>query len=266
MSLTVESYDRIEDAARAMGEGAEFIAGGTLVMKAANYAAPGLRRIIRLKGGAPARIETQGERLIIGAGLSMAAVTRARELSFLHPVAKAVGGPAVRNMATVGGNLFARQPYGDFAAALLALDGRARLSDGREAPLDELFSRGTGGALVSSVSIARPREGEFRFRKVTRVKPVGASVLSLAAWLPGGGWRIAGARIAFCGMAPKPRRALAAERALEGRSLDEAGVSAAVAAAAEGLEPADDALASAWYRREVAGVHLRRLLLERERR
>ncbi|MGA9850967.1 MAG: xanthine dehydrogenase family protein subunit M, partial [Roseiarcus sp.] len=42
---------------------------------------------------------------------------------------------------------------------------------------------------------------------------------------------------------------------------DEAGVAAAVAAAAEGTSPATDAIASAWYRREVVGVHLRRLLL-----
>ena len=39
------------------------------------------------------------------------------------------------------------------------------------------------------------------------------------------------------------------------------GVAAAVAAAAEGASPATDAIASAWYRREVVGVHLRRLLL-----
>ena len=33
-----------------------------------------------------------------------------------------------------------------------------------------------------------------------------------------------------------------------------------VAAATEGTSPANDSLASAWYRREVVGVHLRRLL------
>jgi CO/xanthine dehydrogenase FAD-binding subunit len=61
-------------------------------------------------------------------------------------------------------------------------------------------------------------------------------------------------------MAPTPIRAKAVERALEGRSLDEAGIAAAVAAAAEGTNPPTDAIASAWYRREIVGVHLRRLL------
>ena len=39
-----------------------------------------------------------------------------------------------------------------------------------------------------------------------------------------------------------------------------ASIAAAVAAVTEGTSPVDDSLASAWYRREVVGVHLRRLL------
>ena len=55
-------------------------------------------------------------------------------------------------------------------------------------------------------------------------------------------------------------RAKGAERALEGRALDPSNIDAAVAAVTEGTSPIDDLLASAWYRREVVGVHLRRLL------
>ena len=84
--------------------------------------------------------------------------------------------------------------------------------------------------------------------------------MSIAAHVPASGGRVVGARIAYGAMAPTPIRAKAAERALEGRALDAASIAAAAAAAAEGTSPADDALASAWYRREVVGVHLRRLL------
>jgi xanthine dehydrogenase small subunit len=62
-------------------------------------------------------------------------------------------------------------------------------------------------------------------------------------------------------MGPTPLRARAVERALEGRTLDAAGIVAAVAAAAEGMQPSSDAIASDWYRREILPVHLRRLLL-----
>ena len=65
-------------------------------------------------------------------------------------------------------------------------------------------------------------------------------------------------------MAPTPIRARAAERALEGRVLDASTISAAAAAVAEGTSPGDNALASAWYRREIVGVHLRRLLSGQE--
>ena len=86
-------------------------------------------------------------------------------------------------------------------------------------------------------------------------------MISIAAHVPNVGGRVSGARIAYGAMAPTAIRAKAAERALEGRTLDASGIAAAVAAAAEGTSPANNSLASSWYRREVVGVHLRRLLL-----
>ena len=70
-----------------------------------------------------------GGRIEIGATVTMAQIASHPALSFLQPVALSIGGPAVRNMATVGGNLFAPYPYGDFAVALLAL-GAEVLSEG----------------------------------------------------------------------------------------------------------------------------------------
>ena len=61
-------------------------------------------------------------------------------------------------------------------------------------------------------------------------------------------------------MGPAPMRAVAVERALEGRRLESRVVEAAAAAAADGCSPPTDAVASAWYRREVLPVHLSRLL------
>ncbi|GMG82785.1 FAD binding domain-containing protein [Paralimibaculum aggregatum] len=268
MGLTVETYASAAEAARALAaaQDARYLGGGTLVMRAVNYGDQSFRRILRATDPALGRIAAQGGRISVGAGVTMAEITESRELGFLAPAARAVGGPAIRSMATVGGNLFAAHPYGDLAAALLALDGRAVLADGREQALDELFAaRGRGQQpLVTAVTIARPERGAFRFRKVSRVKPKGVSVMSIAAWLPRSGGRIAGARVAYGAMGPTPRRVPRVEQALEGRTLDAAGVQAAVAAAAEGLDPPEDAIASAWYRRAVAPVHLRRLLLEED--
>jgi CO/xanthine dehydrogenase FAD-binding subunit len=121
------------------------------------------------------------------------------------------------------------------------------------------------GALVLSVSCQRPASAEaFRYRKIARVRPKGGSLVTLAAHLPTSGGRAVGARVALGAMAATPVRAKAVERALEGRPLDPANIVAAVSAAAEGTSPADDSFASAWYRREVVGIHLRRLLTGQE--
>jgi CO/xanthine dehydrogenase FAD-binding subunit len=195
----------------------------------------------------------------------MAAILAEREFAFLHPVARAVGGPAVREAATVGGNLFAPSPYGDFATALLALDATVMFAGGlgqRELPLEEFLGRRErGSSLVSGVAFRRPAAETFRFAKVTRVHPKGISVLSIAAQLPLASGRVAGARIAYGAMGQAPMRAKAAERALEGHALDIAGIAPALAVAVDGTSPADDAIASAWWRREILPVHLRRLLL-----
>jgi CO/xanthine dehydrogenase FAD-binding subunit len=84
--------------------------------------------------------------------------------------------------------------------------------------------------------------------------------MSIAVHLPRDGGRLRGVRVAFGAMGPTPLRAPSAERVLEGATLEAGVIARAAAVAAEGLDPPTDALASAWYRREVAGVHLRRLL------
>src|SRR5215475_7544114 len=233
--ITVKTFDRLADAATALSaeRGARFLAGGTLVMRALNECDPAITTIVRSTDQSALHIAVSSGRIELGAGVTMAAILAERELGFLHPVARAVGGPAVREAATVGGNLFAPSPYGDFAAALLALDAIVTLAGGfgqRELPLDELLSRRERGAtLVASVAFRRPANDAFRFVKVTRVHPRGVAIMSISAQLPLSGGRVNGARIAYGAMGPAPMRAKSAERALEGRTLDAAGIAPALA-------------------------------------
>ena len=261
--VTITTVDTLQEAAANTGQGTVFLGGGTLVMRGVNYGHQGVSGIVRLRQPkSMATISAEGGRVRIGAGATMSDVLKTPDLGFLAPAARSVGGPAVRNMATVGGNLFARHPYGDFAVALLALEARVRMSDGSEMELERLLaSRESESRLVDSVSVARPSGDDFRFRKVTRVKPVGAALLSIAAWLPRQAGRISAARIAYGAMAATPIRATAVETALEGASLDETGIARALQVATQDLSPPDDSLASGWYRQEVAPVHLKRLLL-----
>ena len=272
MPVTVKTFTSSSDAAAALSSdrGARYLGGGTLVMRALNEGDVSISTMVRANDHALNRIEASGPRVTLGAGVTFARILAERDLAFLHAPARSIGGPAVRNMGTVGGNLFAPNPYGDFTVALLALDATIAVLGGfgaRDIPIEEFLQsrERQAGMLVLSVSCTRPASAEaFRYRKIARIRPKGGSVITLAAHLPISGGRIAGARIALGSMAPTQIRARAAERALEGRSLDGAAISAAAAAATEGTSPADNALGSAWYRREIVGVHLRRLLSGQE--
>src|SRR5262245_9430042 len=272
MPVTVRTFASAGEAAAALSSdrGARYLGGGTLVMRALNEGDVSISTIVRANDTVLTRIDATGSRVTIGTGVTFARILAERDLAFLHAPARSIGGPAVRNMGTVGGNLFAPSPFGDFSVALLALDATVTVQGGisaRDMPIEEfLQSRDRqAGALVLSVSCQKPPSADaFRYGKVARIRPKGGSVLTLAAHLPLSGGRIGGARIVLGSMAPTPIRARAAERALEGRALDGATINAAAVAAAEGTAPSDNALASAWYRREVVGVHLRRLLSGQE--
>ncbi len=270
MPIAVKTFATLGEAASALSRDrdARFIAGGTLVMRAVNEGDSSFATMVRSTDRALLQIRSAGGRVEIGSGVTMAQILADRSLVFLHPAARAVGGPAIRSMATVGGNLFAPAPYGDLAAALLALDAMVLVEGShgrREVTLEEFLAareRGTRD-LVAGVSLAQPGADTFRFRKVSRVRPKGIAVLTIAAKLPIAGGRVAGARVAYGAMGPTPMRARAVERALEGRPLGAAEIATAVAVAADGTAPPSDAIASDWYRREVLPVHLRRLLLDR---
>jgi len=269
MSVNVRIVQGLQEAASilASDNGAQLLGGGTLLVRTINEGLMTEGTLLRAIDPVLLAMNTGGARVELGAGVTMAMVLASRDLSYLHAPARGIGGPAVRTTATIGGNLFAATPYGDFATALLALDAVVTLHAGsggaREMPLEEMLAnRARGGVgLVASVGFNRPASADaFRFLKVARVRPKGISVLSIAAHLPQNAGRISGARIAYGAMGPTPLRAKAVERVLEGRSLDAATIAAAKTAALEGTQPVTDAIASEWYRREVLPVHLGRLL------
>lgn len=264
MGLSLQTFPTAGEAQSALAaEGTCYMGGGTLVVRAANEGNLSFSTIVRTTDPTLAEIAISGGKVTIGASVTMGAVAAHGDLGFLAQAARAVGGPAVRNMATVGGNLFAQAPFGDFAVALLALDATVAVGV-KNVPLEEfLRDRGKAGvgALVTSVTFSVPEPESFRFLKVSRVRPKGAAVLTIAADLQMKADKIASARIALGCMGSHGMRARAVEKALAGQPLTKDGIAAALAAATEGTDPPTDAIASAWYRREVLPVHLGRLLL-----
>lgn len=238
------------------------LGGGTLLMRQVNEAPQDVPRLIRVTDPALKQVSNDQSAWRIGAGVTMAQIIAHPDLAALAQAARGVGGPAIRNMASVGGNLFAPHPYGDFAVALLALNAEVIWADGRVQDVESfLRSRDTANGMVQAVRVPKVSPDALKFRKVSRTKPKGVSVLSVAAHLDMSAGMINAARVAFGAMGPTPMRSPSAEAALRGARLDAAGIAAACAACTRDLAPLDDALASAWYRAQVAPVHLRRCLL-----
>src|SRR4051794_15278516 len=249
MPVTVKTFASFGEAASALSSdrSARYLGGGTLVMRALNEGDISISTVVRATDQALSRIDVASSRITLGAGVTFAKILAERDLAFLHAPARSIGGPAVRNMGTVGGNLFAPSPYGDFTVALLALDATVSVQGGlgaRDMPIDEFLQsrERQSGALVLAISCQRPASADaFRYRKIARIKPKGGSVITLAAHLPVSGGRIVGARVALGSMAPTPVRAGGAGRGLGGGLLDAAAIGAGATAGRGGTLPGGNA-------------------------
>jgi aerobic carbon-monoxide dehydrogenase medium subunit len=219
--MKVHLPESVDEAVALIGQGV-VVAGGT-------HAIPRLaptESIISLRRAGLSGVETAGDTVRVGATTTLTQL--AREVEFLREAIFSIASPTIRNLATVGGNLFVPQPHGDLAVCLLALDAQIE----RE------------GDLVTGVSFKVPER--WFYRKAMRRKQNSASIVTVAS---------DGVRIALGGVAREPVRALKAEEALAAGDID-----AAAEAALEAADPFDDAYASAWYRRRVLPVHVRRAL------
>jgi CO/xanthine dehydrogenase FAD-binding subunit len=242
--------------------GGWIVGGGTVVMPRVNTGAVPVDRLVSLRRAGLDGIHVNDATVSLGAATTLSRVGVHDGLRFLHPVIRSIASPPVRNLATVGGNLFVAQPHGDLAVALLALDARVEVvgRDGvREVPMGELST--SPAEVVSTIHFELPREGTWFYRKAMRRKHNSASIVTVAAVVAVEDGVVSEARIALGGVAPRPIRASAAEATLLGAPFDQSTVEAAAEAAREGIEPFDDAYASAWYRTRVLPVHVRRALL-----
>lgn len=256
------------------------MAGGTVAMPLINEGISLPRQVMGLRrAGLDGITRTADGGLRIGATTTLTQLLEQDAVPVLREAAARTASWSIRNMGTVGGNLFTPPPGGDVAVALLALDASTVVAgpDGeRTIPLADFF---TGfmttalrpGDLVTAIVVPAVR-GEAAFVKLGRKHANTPSVVTVAAHVTsdagtgseagtgGGGGAVTRARIALGAAGPHPWRATRAEAAVEGTHLEPATIEEAAAAAAEDCEAFTDAIASDWYRRRMAGVIVRRTL------
>ncbi len=265
MAPSVELPDSAADVVASLGDGAVVIAGGTQVMPSMTTTSTGTERLVSLRKAGLEGIELNDGRAVVGAATTLTQLGLEEGLALLHPVVESIASPTIRNLATVGGNLFVEQPYGDLAVALLALDAELDISGPDESEkrgIEEVLGARLGPReIVTAVAFDLPAEDDWFYTKAMRRPLNSASIVTIAAVVAVKDGSVAHARIALGGAGTRPVRAKSAEAALTGKPLDRPYVESAAEAALQDAQPFDDAYASAWYRARVLPVHFRRALL-----
>jgi CO/xanthine dehydrogenase FAD-binding subunit len=237
-----------EEAAAVFGDGTgvTVLAGGTLVVPALALGRLQAERTLYLGKAGLDRIERSNGTVTLGAMTPVSALIDGAPEP-LATFARHVADYEIRGQATIGGNLCAAPgattPTGDLQAPLLALDARVRsvgAGGERTQSVDDFLAAGPDGRLVLAIEVDAPKRAASA--AVRRPHAHAYSVLAVAAAETANG-----VRVAILGAGPNARRAVSVESALA------AGASAADAASKslDDVEPQDDALASAWYRRQV---------------
>jgi CO/xanthine dehydrogenase FAD-binding subunit len=271
--VTVTSYFRPSTVPEAIGllqaHGPDLlvIAGGTVAMPLLNEGVVQPRLVMGLRNAGLAGIDRSEAGLRIGATTTLTALAEQDDVPMLATAASRAAAWAVRNLATVGGNLFSAPRGGDVATALLALDATVVVSGAggtRVIPLATFF---TGlqttalmpGELVTALRVPLP-DGQASFVKLGRRSANSPAVVTVAATIRRDGERVRKVRIAIGSAGPFPFRATRAEAALAGTTFDRDAIDAAAAAAEDEADPLADAIASDWYRRRMVAVVVRQAL------
>ena len=225
------------------------------------------------------RIEESGNWIIIGAAATHADIA-VNSMVRRHGMALAegsavVGGPQVRNVATIGGNLAHALPAADGTTGLMVLDahvliqGPKNVEEGQWRPLQTLFS-GPGknflklGELITAIRFPRIiNRSASAFDRVMRPQGIALPMLAAAASLrlEDESDRIVSLALCIGPAGPVPFRATEAESILVGTIPNPEIISAAISAAQDQAVLRNSRhRASKDYRHELVAVLLNRVL------
>jgi carbon-monoxide dehydrogenase small subunit/xanthine dehydrogenase small subunit len=258
-------------------ETVEVLAGATDLLPGLRLGAEPPRRVLditripELSG-----IREAGAFVEIGACTTISTLARdpvvALRLPLLAEAARSFGAVAVRNRATVGGNLVTASPAADLPPAMLALDAvvaLAGVAGRREIPLSEFLAgyRRTlrrPEEILFRVRIPVPAAGtRQRFFKVGTRRAQAIAKVALACRAAFGPDRVLRqVRLAAGSVGPTALRLRDTEAHLEGAALTPERARRAGEIAAAEVRPIDDLRSTERYRRAVTGNLLARFLTD----
>ena len=181
-------------------------------------------------------------------------------IPFIPECLRDFGNLLVRNTSTIGGNIADASPIADSAPPLMVLDAEiiaASSAGTRAIPIDEFFVKPQKTMLKPDEVLVKfripvPGAGRGKFIKLGLRRGTSCSVTSVAVWLVKDKKTIQDVRIALGGVAPRPIRAKATEKAFTGAPLDEQTIDRVAEGVKKEISPITDVRGSAEYRREVS--------------
>jgi len=190
--------------------------------------------------------------------------------TLLAEAASEIGSPAIRNIATVGGNLCHADPNGDLAPALLCLNARLKLVSAggkRHVSVDEFCTDYyttclEPNELLAEILVPVLMQGSGGAYLKLKRSATDMAVVQVAACLT------RDTKSSFCGTArivlgsvgPFPIFAREAAAYIEGKEFSPEVVEQAAVLAASQAQPIADARGSLDYKREMARVCVKRAL------
>ena len=179
--------------------------------------------------------------------------------------ARLIGGPQVRNTATLGGNVAHALPAADGTIALTALNTQAEiasLSGTRRVPFTSLYlgpgksALKKGEELVVGFYLRQIKKGQAScFKRIMRPQGVALPIINTAIWLERENDTIKEIRIAVGPAGPTPFRGIKTEDALRGQKYSDFTIDKALEALlAEAKFRTSPQRASTEYRQHLAVV------------
>jgi carbon-monoxide dehydrogenase medium subunit len=255
------------------GDRAKVIAGGTDLVPMMKQRTVKPEYIISLGLAGLNYVDIGSETgLRIGALTTIRSLEQSRQLQSTYTVisqaASQLGSIAIRNVATVGGNLCNASPSAEMAPPLMALSATIRLVSlvgERIVPLDEFFT-GPGTTvlkpdeLMTEIQVPAPLPNTAGvYLKHSQRGGEDLAVVGVAAVLTMDSENdvCTIARLILGAVAPTPMRAYNAEAVLKGKQINDKLIKEAAQIASDESRPIDDIRSSAEYRKEMIKVFAR---------
>jgi len=267
----------IPDALEKLSEEARLIAGGTdLLLEIQQGLQPPVERLIDVSN-IPELIalEIRDNELFVGAAIPLNRIVASplvqQHAQALCEACNLIGGPQVRNTATLGGNVAHALPAADGTISLIALDARAEavsLKGTRITDLEDLFLGPRRSTLEVNKEILvgfylplRSLGQASAFKRVMRPQGVALPVLNIAVWIQRKKDWIEDIRLALGPSGPTPIRARKAEDEIRGKKITQSLLDQAYRAILEDVHLRTSPYrASADYRQHLAKILLQEVL------